>query len=124
MGFDSLPGITLRMRRFHHRCISRFTLLVFCLFTCTVLCCADPCWAQGAGAPKAKEGNFLGWLLQVSGPIGVFIFALSIYFAAVAFKQALELRMSVAAPPEVLQMASKYFGKRSESRTLNSPSVH
>jgi len=112
MGFDRLPGITFRMRRFHHQRISRFTLLVFCLFTGMVLCCADPCWAQEAGAAKTKEGNFLVWLLQVSGPIGVFIFALSIYFAAVAFKQALALRMSVAAPPEVLQLASKLIEEK------------
>ena len=112
MGFDCLSGIVLRMPRFHHQRISRFTLLVFCLFLISVLCCADPCSAQEAVAPKAKEGNFLVWLLQVSGPIGVFIFALSIYFVAVAFKQALELRMSVAAPPEVLQLASKLIEEK------------
>ena len=112
MGFDSLPSMSLRMRRFHHRRFPRFSLLVFCLFTYTVLCCADPCWAQGAGTPKAKEGNFLVWLLQVSGPIGVFIFALSVYLAAVSVKQALELRMLVAAPPEVLQLASKMIEEK------------
>jgi biopolymer transport protein ExbB len=41
--------------------------------------------------------------MQVSGLIGVGLLALSIYFVAVAVKQFIELRMSVAAPPEIVE---------------------
>ena len=74
---------------------------LFVLATCFL---ASSSLAQQPNAEAApKTVNTLYWLLQVSGPIGIFIFGLSVYFVAVAFKQALELRMSVAAPPEMLE---------------------
>ena len=113
MGFDCLPGITSRMRGLKKLRISRYAFMVFALFAGMVLCLADPCLAQEAAAePKPKEVNFLLWLLYVSGPIGVLIFALSVYFVAVAFKQFLDLRLSVAAPPEVLELANKLIEEK------------
>ncbi len=65
--------------------------------------CAGTCSAQAEKTiTTPSRVNFLYWLLEVSGPIGILIFALSIYFVAVAFKQAFELRLSVAAPPEIV----------------------
>ncbi|MFO1066721.1 MAG: hypothetical protein U0892_22920 [Pirellulales bacterium] len=60
--------------------------------------------AQVAGDAAAKEsnGNFLAWLIKVSGVIGLFIFLISIYFVAVVVQNILELRMSFGAPPDVV----------------------
>lgn len=67
-------------------------------------------WAQDGGV-AAASGNaepadtmgMLGWLIKVSGLIGLFILALSFYFVAVVVQQFLELRSTIAAPPEVLE---------------------
>ena len=92
---------------------ARGCLLVLFVFAWLTLCWADPCMAQQAGADaKPKQVNFLYWLLQVSGPIGILIFALSIYFVAVAIKQAFELRLSVAAPPEMVDAATKLIEEK------------
>ena len=112
MGLESLPGISFRMRRFPTHRISRFTLVVVSLFVWTVLCLADPCLAQEAAESKPKQVNTLLWLLHVSGPIGVLIFALSVYFVAVAFKQFMDLRLSVAAPPEVIELTTKLIEEK------------
>lgn len=69
-------------------------------------------WAQDAdGGVAAAQNNaepadsmrMLGWLIKVSGFIGLFILALSFYFVAVVVQQFLELRSTIAAPPEVLE---------------------
>ena len=111
MGFESLSGISSRILRFSNHRTLRYTLLVFSMFVWTVLCLAEPCLAQ-EGESKPKQVNTLLWLLHVSGPIGVLIFALSVYFVAVAFKQFMDLRMSVAAPPEVLELTTKLIEEK------------
>jgi biopolymer transport protein ExbB len=66
-------------------------------------------WAQEAAAAAPAEAaepdtmGMLGWLIKVSGWIGLLILALSFYFVAVVVQQFLELRPSVAAPPEILE---------------------
>lgn len=93
-----------------------FVLLVFVLLT---LFFADSSWAQQEHAnAKPGEMSFLYWLLKVSGAIGVLIFILSIYFVAVAFQQSLELRMSVAAPPEVVEGATKFIEEKKPKELL------
>ncbi len=59
----------------------------------------------GAGEPAVSPSgaNMLGWLIKVSGLIGLFILALSFYFVAVVVQQFLELRPAIAAPPEILE---------------------
>ncbi len=54
-------------------------------------------------APPADGSRVLWWLIEVSGWIGLFILCLSFYFVAVVVQQFLELRPTVAAPPEVLE---------------------
>ena len=91
----------------------RVSLLVVFVFAWSTLCWAEPCWAQQINADaKPKQMNTLYWLLQVSGPIGILIFVLSIYFVAVAIKQAFVLRLSVAAPPEMVDAATKLIEEK------------
>ncbi len=71
----------------------------------------EPAFAQEAGggaaapvpATEADSAQMLGWLIKVSGLIGAFILCLSLYFVAVVVQQFLELRSTVAAPPEILE---------------------
>jgi biopolymer transport protein ExbB len=70
-----------------------------------------------ASAPKAedtataaadqqtpKEGkSMLRWALEASGPIGVFILFLSIYFTALVIRLFLEYRVSEAVPPALVE---------------------
>lgn len=63
-------------------------------------------WAQDP-APATTDSpdgtHVLKWLIEVSGWIGLGILCLSFYFVAVVVQQFLELRSTVAAPPEVLE---------------------
>lgn len=59
--------------------------------------------AAPADATPPDAPRMLSWLIRVSGWIGLIILALSFYFVAVVVQQFLELRESVAAPPEVLE---------------------
>ena len=89
------------------------------LFVVSTLCLAESCWAQQANATeKPNEVNVLFWLIKVSGPIGAFIFVLSVYFVAVAFKQYFELRLSVAAPPDVVELATKLIDEKKTKELL------
>jgi biopolymer transport protein ExbB len=65
-----------------------------------------------AAASEPKKISFLSWLIQVSGLIGAFIFMLSVYFGAVAIRSFMQLRQSVAAPPEVVQGCEKLIESR------------
>ena len=95
---------------------SWFILFVFAL---SILCFVNPCWAQQANeSAKPGQMSFLYWLFKVSGSIGLFLFALSIYFVAVVFKQAFELRMSVAAPPEVVEGVAKLIEEKKTKELL------
>ena len=59
---------------------------------------------EGEGAPKKKEEqNFLVWVAETSGLIGLVLLLLSIWFVSIVVKMFFELRVEVAAPPEVLE---------------------
>jgi biopolymer transport protein ExbB len=61
---------------------------------------AKPAAAPGSGAgttPPARE-NMLSWAIRASGPIGVFLLGLSIYFTALVIRLFMELRVSEAVP--------------------------
>ncbi len=91
------------------------TVFVWSAFVCT-----SPCWAQqGNVEASSTKVSFLYWILQVSGPIGILIFALSVYFVAVAIKQAFELRLSVAAPPEILDGANQLIEEKKTKELLD-----
>ncbi len=79
-------------------------LLIFFFLTTLGLSTLTAIAQEGAAAEgvPATETSFLFWLVNVSGPIGGFIFLLSIYFGSVTIRSFMELRMAVAAPPEIL----------------------
>lgn len=58
---------------------------------------------EGEAAPKKEEDNFLVWVAKTSGLIGLFLLILSIWFVSIVVRLFFELRMEVAAPPEVLE---------------------
>jgi biopolymer transport protein ExbB len=85
-------------------------LVLVCLF-CPYLLSQEGA-APADGTKPAQEISYLSWLIHVSGVIGIFIFALSFYFVAIAIKCFLELRTSVAAPPEVLDESMKLIEQK------------
>src|SRR5262249_21112224 len=67
----------------------------------------------GEGAAGGGESStLLWWIIKTSGFIGVVIFVLSFYFVAVVIQQFLELRQSVAAPPEIIEECERLIGQR------------
>jgi biopolymer transport protein ExbB len=54
-----------------------------------------------AAAPRSK--SLLRWALEASGPIGVFLLCLSIYFTALVIRLFMELRLSEAVPPALVE---------------------
>jgi biopolymer transport protein ExbB len=55
--------------------------------------------AGGGAAPAAPEKkSMLRWALEASGPIGIFLLGLSIYFTALVIRLFLEYRVSEAVP--------------------------
>jgi biopolymer transport protein ExbB len=75
--------------------------------------------AQEEGPPAEGGQNMLLWLIHTSGLIGGFIFLLSFYFVAVVVQQFLELRESVAAPPELLAECDRLLGERNIQELYN-----
>jgi biopolymer transport protein ExbB len=57
--------------------------------------------SEGAAPPKPK--SMLRWALEASGPIGVFLLCLSVYFTAVVIRLFMELRLSEAVPPALVE---------------------
>jgi biopolymer transport protein ExbB len=66
---------------------------------------AVPAPAAGAEseAPPPQSKSVLFWLIETSGWIGAVLLVLSIYFVAKIVHLYTEMRMEVAAPPEILQ---------------------
>lgn len=63
--------------------------------------------AADAGAEAAEtsvpQQNFLEWIIKTSGWIGAILLVLSIYFVAKVVSLFMELRLEVAAPPEIVE---------------------
>jgi biopolymer transport protein ExbB len=57
--------------------------------------------AEGT-APAAPE-NMLSWAIRASGPIGVFLVFLSVYFTALVIRLFIEYRVSEAVPPPLVE---------------------
>ncbi len=120
MVFDCQTECGLSKDRFSSNWIVRRASTFTFVFAWSILCMTDICWAQqGIAEAKPKEMSFLFWLLQVSGPIGILIFALSVYFAAVAFKQSFELRMAIAAPPDVIELTNKLIAEKKTKELIS-----
>jgi len=69
---------------------------------------AEP--AKSAAAPAAADGtvpkappNMLQWAISASGPIGVFLLLLSIYFTALVIRLFMEFRVSEAVPTSLVE---------------------
>ncbi|MHC5540011.1 MotA/TolQ/ExbB proton channel family protein, partial [Singulisphaera rosea] len=62
-----------------------------------------PASAAAAEATPPKPKSLLRWAFDASGPIGVFLLFLSIYFTAVVIRLFMELRVSEAAPPALIE---------------------
>jgi biopolymer transport protein ExbB len=54
--------------------------------------------ATGAGTTPPPRENMLSWAIRASGPIGIFLLGLSIYFTALVIRLFMELRVSEAVP--------------------------
>jgi biopolymer transport protein ExbB len=54
--------------------------------------------APATGATPPARENMLSWAIRASGPIGVFLLGLSIYFTALVIRLFMELRVSEAVP--------------------------
>jgi biopolymer transport protein ExbB len=62
-----------------------------------------PAGTAESEAKPAESKSVLFWLIETSGWIGVVLLILSIYFVAKIVHLYIEMRMEVAAPPEILQ---------------------
>ncbi len=58
--------------------------------------------AAAAPAVKTGERSMLRWAIDASGPIGFFLLGLSIYFTALVIRLFMELRVSEAVPPPLI----------------------
>ena len=66
-----------------------------------------------AAEPHAGgEKSFVWWVIKTSGPIGAVILGLSIYFVAMTSRLFLELRPTVAMPPDLMQDIQQKMEKR------------
>ena len=58
----------------------------------------QPSTSGGEEGTKPTDRNMLQWAIHASGPIGVFLLCLSIYFTALVIRLFMELRVSEAVP--------------------------
>jgi len=66
----------------------------------------DPAAAPAADAPTSAppaKKSMLRWAIEASGPIGIFLVGLSIYFTALVIRLFLEFRVSEAVPPALIE---------------------
>ena len=68
---------------------------------CLLRLAAAPASSGETAAPKTK--SMLRWAIEASGPIGVFLLCLSIYFTALVIRLFMELRLSEAVPPALVE---------------------
>ena len=68
--------------------------------------------AAEAPKPVHEEETFLSWLVRCSGLIGAVILLLSIYFVSTVGRLFWEMRIEVAAPPQLLQQCDNLLQQR------------
>lgn len=59
--------------------------------------------AAGGEAAAKPQRSLLMWAIEASGPIGLFLVCLSVYFVALIIKLYLELRVTEAVPPALVE---------------------
>ncbi len=67
--------------------------------------------SEGAEPPKAKR-TYLQWAIDASGPIGLFLLVLSVYFTAMVIRLFMELRMSEAVPQPLVDKIENAIKER------------
>jgi biopolymer transport protein ExbB len=74
---------------------------------------ADPAATAPAAAPAPRvKKNMLTWAIEASGPIGVFLLFLSMYFTALVIRLFLEFRLSEAVPPALIDKLENAIKER------------
>jgi biopolymer transport protein ExbB len=74
---------------------------------------AEASAAPAAGADaSAPRRSLLRWAIDASGPIGLFLLCLSIYFTALVIKLFMELRVSEAVPPALVDKLENAIKER------------
>jgi biopolymer transport protein ExbB len=71
-----------------------------------------PAAAPQPARPVHEEESFLHWVVRCSGPIGAFILLLSIYFVSTVGRLFWEMRVEVAAPPEMVGQCENLLQQR------------
>jgi biopolymer transport protein ExbB len=67
---------------------------------------------EGEGQKTVETENFLIWVIKWSGFIGLIILLLSIYFVSTVGRLFWEMRIEVAAPPELVQQCESLLEQR------------
>jgi biopolymer transport protein ExbB len=99
--------------------VKAWALFVFASLTCLALvplprlraqdakteASAAPAAESRAGVEAAppKPKSMLRWALEASGPIGIFLLCLSVYFTSVVIRLFMEVRVSEAVPPALVE---------------------
>jgi biopolymer transport protein ExbB len=63
---------------------------------------AEPAAGDDGSKPPARE-NMLQWAIRASGPIGLFLLMLSVYFTALVIRLFMEFRVSEAVPTPLVE---------------------
>ncbi len=81
---------------------------------------APPAAPAAAPQPKvATEEGFLSWVIRCSYPIGIVILLLSIYFVSTVGRLFWEMRIEVAAPPELVLQCEGLLEQRDFKAVYN-----
>ena len=72
---------------------------------------ADRRAGRRRGPPPAKK-SLLRWAIEASGPIGLFLLCLSVYFTALVIKLFMELRVSEAVPAALVEKLENAIKER------------
>jgi len=75
---------------------------------------ADEDGGEKAAGEKTseKKGNFLAWIIRVSGVIGLVLLLLSIYLVSTAGRLFYEMRLETAVPPEMVLQCESLLEQR------------
>jgi biopolymer transport protein ExbB len=71
-----------------------------------------PAAAEGQTTKTVENRSFLGWVIECSGFIGAVILLLSIYFVQTVGRLFWEMRIEVAAPPELIAQCEGLLTQR------------
>jgi biopolymer transport protein ExbB len=88
-------------------------LILFVAILILVNCASIALAQETGGTPeKAEQQSWFSWFIQCSGPIGLVILIVSIYFFATVARMFVELRMQVVMPPEIIAQCEAMLEQR------------